>query len=291
MTNPVLSVCIRTYNQEAFVSEALDSVLAQRTDFVFDIIVGDDCSNDGTQSILQRYALNNANRIRLILGEENVGGPENLRRVIEASSAKYLAFLDGDDYYLDCYKLQKQVDFLENHPDFVSCFHNVINRYDNGGKKAELFLPLDFPSIHDCVDAISKDWFLPIHSVVLRREYVSFPVWYNTVMNDDFVVNLSVIMHGPYYYMQDVMAVYRHHKGNVSNNYSNQILIDTQLRTILEGFKNIYPSSYKDVFDERIRFYENRISFNQRERREPWRKWMRLKTYKKLIKNLLFRDK
>lgn len=289
MIDPILSVCVRTYNQELYVAEAIESVLAQLTNFDYEIIISDDCSSDKTPDILLKYAHNNPDKIRLVLGADNIGGPNNLRRVIESSSAKYLAFLDGDDYYLDSYKLQKQVDFLENHPEFVACFHNVINRYENGKTKPNLFMSLDFPPVHNSVDVISKDWFLPIHSVMLRRELIVFPDWYDKVMNDDYVMNLSVVLHGPYYYMKDVMAVYRHHSENVSNNYSNQVLIDTQLRNILEGFREIYPSSYKKVFDDRIQFYNNRISFNQKEIKEPWRKWLRFKTYKRLFKQLILK--
>lgn len=285
---PTLSVCIRSYNQESYIGKAIESALLQRTNFDFEVIISDDNSSDKTKEIISVYQANYPNRIRCIFGDCNIGGPLNLKRSIEASSAKYLAFLDGDDYYTDKYKLQKQVDFLESHNDYSACFHNVVDLYEKSGRKS-LFLPLDFPEDHDCVSVISNDWFLPIHSVVLRRELITFPRWYETVMNDDFVVNLSVVMHGPYHYMPDIMAVYRHHDCNVSNNYVNQILIDSQLKTILLGFKDIYPKEYAPVFDERISFYEKRIKFNVREKKQPWRKIFRLKTYKRIIKRWLMR--
>lgn len=286
---PLLSVCVRTYNQEHFVSDALESILRQKTSFDYEILVSDDYSSDKTQSILSDYKQRYPDRIKLILGDNNIGGPNNLRRVIEASSSKYLAFLDGDDYYIDDYKLQKQIEFLESHSDFAACFHNVVDIDERQNGRRSLFLPLDFPEKHDCVSVISNDWFLPIHSVVLRREFVSFPEWYDTVMNDDFVVNLSVVMHGPYHYMPEIMAVYRHHNGNISNNYSDQILIDSQLRRILVGFRSIYPEQYRSVFDERIKFYDERIAFNTREAKQPWRKFFRAKTYIRAIKAFINR--
>lgn len=286
MYNVVLSVCVRTYNQERFVSEALDSVLMQKTSFPVEIVVSDDYSKDGTRNVLLEYQAKYPDRIRLILGDVNVGGPNNLKRVIEASSAKYITCLDGDDYYTDCYKLQKQVDFLEEHLDYVACFHNVMNIYESSGTKS-LFLPLDFPSEVNAEDVISKRWFLPIHSVVMRRELISFPQWYSEVMNDDYVVNLSVVMHGPYYYMPDVMAVYRHHEANTSIQYGNIVLIDGQLKRILEGFSSIYPESYKPVFKDRIKYYEDEIRFYEDEMRHPMKKWFRPKTYKRMIKKRL----
>ena len=108
-------------------------------------------------------------------------------------------------------------------------------------------------------------------------------------MNDDYVVNLSVAMKGPYHFMPDVMAAYRHHMNNVSKSYTDQILIDIQLRTILSGFREIYPAQYHEVFDRRIAFFDSRISFNTREKKQPWRKFLRPKTYKRLIKKWLIK--
>lgn len=282
----LLSVCVRTYNQATFISQGLDSVLAQRTSFDFEIIVSDDCSSDDTVAILKQYQERYPEKIRLILGDVNVGGTANFRRVIEASKAKYLAFLDGDDYFTDNYKLQKQVDFLERNTEYVACFHNVYNQV--GNEFVSLFLPLNFKSIHTAEDVISKKWFLPIHSVVLRRDCVFFPDWYETVKsNQDYVVNLAVAMHGPYYYIPDVMAVYRHHDKNVSRQYSDIILIDTKLKRILEGFKSIYPKSYESCFDRKIAYYEKEIISAQKDKRHPIRKWLRLKTYKRMLRSFL----
>lgn len=285
-TYPVLSVCIRTYNQERFIAQALDSVLMQKTSFPFEIIVSDDCSIDGTRVILLNYQRDYPDRIRLILGEENVGGPRNLRRVIEASSSKYISCLDGDDYYTDKYKLQKQVEFLEGNERYAACFHNVMNINEKTGAKS-LFLPLDFPEEVDAKDVISKKWFLPIHSVVMHRNYITFPEWYEDVMNDDFVVDLSVALHGPFYYMSDVMAVYRHHDANTSLQYADQLLINKQLYKILDGFTTIYPQEYQSVFEERKAYYKREIEFWEGEMRHPYRKWFRLKTYKRMIKKAI----
>lgn len=284
----LLSVGVRTYNQERFVAQALDGVLMQKTSFSFEIIVSDDCSTDGTRDILLKYQREYPDKIRLILGEKNVGGPRNLRRVIESSTAKYITCLDGDDYYTDKYKLQKQVEFLEENERYAACFHNVVNLYDKTGARS-LFLPLDFPEVVDAKDVISKKWFLPIHSVVMRRKFIAFPEWYEKVMNDDYVVDLSVAMHGPFHYMSDVMAVYRHHEANTSIQYQNMVLINSQLSRILEGFSSIYPTSYKVLFETRIKQLQDEMQYYEAEMKHPWRKWFRVKTYKKMIKNIILR--
>lgn len=284
----VLSVCVRTHNQERFIREALDSVLRQHTAFPFEIIISDDASSDGTVAILQEYQMQYHDKIRLLLSETNSGGPENLKRVIEASNAKYVTCLDGDDFYTDDYKLQKQVDVLEAHPEYAACFHNTWYA-DETGRLYGLFNRPDFHAIHDAREFIRERWFVPIHSAVLRREYIEFPEWYNTVMNDDYVVHLSVAKHGPYYFMQDVMVAYRRHTQNTSIAYRNQIVMNAQLCTILENMKSLYPAVYAADFNARIAEYKAIIEELTLLQEHPWRKWLRRKTYTRLMKKCINR--
>ena len=284
--DPILTVCIRTHNQEQFIAQALDSVLMQITGFEFEIIISDDASSDGTVEILKEYQDAYPDKVRLLLNETNMGGPENLKRVIEASNAKYVTCLDGDDFYTDDYKLQKQVDVLEAHPEYAACFHNTWYA-DSKGRLCGLFNRPDFHAIHDAREFIRERWFVPIHSAVLRREYIEFPEWYNTVMNDDYVVHLSVAKHGPYFYMPDVMVAYRHHSNNTSRAYHDLILTDTQLCTILENMKPLYPAEYATDFDARIAEYRAEIQDLQLLQSQPWRKWFRKKTYTRIFKQWL----
>ena len=277
---------MRTHNQERFIRDALDSVLCQKTTFSFNIIVSDDASSDGTVAILQEYQQHYPQKIRLMLNETNIGGPENLKRVIEASKAKYITCLDGDDFYTDEYKLQKQVDFLEAHPEYAACFHNTWYADEVGNLKG-LFNKPDFHAVHDAREFIRERWFVPIHSAVLRREYIEFPDWYNTVMNDDYVVHLSVVKHAPYYFMPNVMVAYRHHGNNTSRAYHNKILTNTQLCTILENMKPLYPTEYASDIEARIAEYKAEIADMQLLQSQPWRKWFRRKTYTRAMRQLL----
>lgn len=279
---PLLSVCVRSYCQEQFIKNALDSVLAQQTSFPFEIIVSDDCSTDGTRNTLLEYKRQFPQKIRLILGETNVGGPNNLRRVIEASSAKYITCLDGDDYYLCTNKLQKQVDFLESHPKYPACFHNTLNVSADGVPLGN-FNPADFHSVHDAHEFIRENWFVPIHSAVIRRECIEFPDWYDTVMNDDYVLHLMVVRHGAYYYMPDVMVAYRHHDNEISVAYKDKILIDRQLKTILVRAKPMYPAEYAEDFDWRIAEFENEIKEETQLAHPIW-KWFNHKTYTRALR-------
>jgi len=128
-----LSVLIVTYNHERFIAQALDSVLMQVVDFDYEIVIGEDCSTDRTREIVIEYQKRYPCKIRLLLNEINIGGARNYIRAYEACEGKYIANLDGDDYWTSPDKLQEQVDFMDNNPAFVMCFtnSNIVDEHDN----------------------------------------------------------------------------------------------------------------------------------------------------------------
>ena len=124
---PLLSIVTITYNHEPFIAKTIEGVLMQQVKFPIELIIAEDCSTDGTRVICQRYAEQYPELIRLIMSDSNVGAIANERRAILAARGKYIAFCEGDDYWTDPYKLQKQVDFLETNPDYSICFHRFVN--------------------------------------------------------------------------------------------------------------------------------------------------------------------
>lgn len=110
-------ICV-TYNQAKYIRRAIGSFLTQKTDFSFEIILADDCSTDGTNTICAEYAAKYPDLVHYLPSEKNVGGIENERRAIEAAKGKYIAVCEGDDYWIDKQKLQKQVEFMDAHPDY-----------------------------------------------------------------------------------------------------------------------------------------------------------------------------
>lgn len=119
-----VSVCVVTYNQEKYIAECLDSLLNQETDFKFEIIVGEDCSTDGTRTIVQQYVDKYPGLIKPLFHKYNVGPVENIKQVYVAAKGKYIAHMDGDDMALPT-KLQKQFDILEENLDCSICVHNM----------------------------------------------------------------------------------------------------------------------------------------------------------------------
>ena len=119
-----VSVCVVTYNQEKYIAECLDSLVSQETDFKFEIIVGEDCSTDGTRAIVQQYVDKYPDIVKPVFHEQNVGAVENVKTVYKKARGKYIAHMDGDDMALPT-KLQKQFDTLEANPDCAICVHNM----------------------------------------------------------------------------------------------------------------------------------------------------------------------
>lgn len=118
----MVSVCVTTYNHARWVAQALDSILAQRTSFEVEVIVGDDCSTDSTVQICRGYAERYPDRVRLLTAEHNMGMRANYRRTIEAARGEYIAICDGDDFWTDEEKLQRQVEALECDTEVGLCY-------------------------------------------------------------------------------------------------------------------------------------------------------------------------
>ena len=124
-TPPLVSVCMTAYNHTPYIGRAIEGVLSQRTTFAVELVLSDDCSTDGTGAICRDYAARYPDRIRLLTGDVNVGMRANYRRTIEACRGRYVAMCDGDDWWCDPLKLQRQVEALEADPACGICYTRV----------------------------------------------------------------------------------------------------------------------------------------------------------------------
>ena len=291
----LLSVCMVSYNQEAYVRDALDSVLMQKTNFEYEIIVSDDCSKDNTVLVVKEYYDQYPNKIRILTGDKNLGYPNNQRRSLEAAKGKYIALCDSDDYWTDPYKLQKQIDYLETHPECAICFHNVMHIYDGNVAPRSLLNPLDFPTELTAEDMITRKWFLPTNSEVFRREYLSFPDWYDSVLHIDYVLNLLMSFRGTLHYMPDVMAVYRHTALSVNaqhndGEYGYMLYHSQTMKKILTNIKSESDSIYHPLLEQRLKRYDEEILHYEREvyyEKHMIPRLFRFKTYKRFIKKIV----
>ena len=133
--NPVVSVIVLTYNHRDYIGQTLDSILCQKVDFPYEILIGDDASTDGTSEIVREYADNNS-IIRAFIRKQNIGGTKNLYDLLQRARGEYIANCEGDDYWIDPEKLQFQVNFLQKNLKYSACTH-ATSIVDENGKKLE----------------------------------------------------------------------------------------------------------------------------------------------------------
>ena len=213
-----LSICIITYNHQDYISQTLDAVLQQVCNFDVEIIIGEDMSIDNTRKICAEYAEKNPGRINLLHTEKNLGMMRNFLRTLKACSGKYIAFCEGDDYWTDPYKLQKQVDFLEANPGYSACFHNATIKNERKDEEWEWImhdkgLPKDTFTTED----VLGPWFIASPSFVFVN-YPDFelPEWFTNCSYGDLPYMLLLTLRGSFKYINEVMCVYRLHDGGMT---------------------------------------------------------------------------
>lgn len=234
MKDPKLSVILITYNHEKYIRRALDSVLSQETDFPFEVVIGDDCSPDDTKNIIKEYRNNYPEQIRLVHREKNTGRPTlNVYETTMKCRGEYLAYLEGDDYWTDTKKLQKQVDFLESHPEYIACTHahrmiddnneyitdpetlKISDMYKWSGK----FTMEDFKT--------SGCWPGHYATVVSKNIYKNAKHDYTILYKahdfvDDGQILLFLLMEGDIFRLDDEMSVWRYVKKSGGNSWTSR---------------------------------------------------------------------
>lgn len=220
MKQPLLSICIITYNQERYIRQAIDSVLMQDVSFDWQLIVADDCSTDSTRDILREYKAKYPERVHLILQKKNVGPEANWLDLIDYPKTKYVLYAEGDDYLTDPTKLQRQVDFLETHKDYSMCFHPVKVLHEDNPDIDEIF-PVAEQRFHKKtlgMNDLLKANFIQTNSVMYRwrftRESVK-DIYPRGVAPGDWFLHLLHADQGKIGFMDRVMAVYRRHREGI----------------------------------------------------------------------------
>src|SRR3989339_387450 len=211
-----VSICMITYNHEKYISQAIDSVLTQKTNFDFQLIIGEDCSQDKTREIVINYQKKYPQIIRLLLANKNQGMMANWIKTLQVAKSQYLAVLEGDDYWTDRYKLQKQVDFLDKHPNHSLCFHSVEAFYQDQPDKTYL-IPSKTENFN--FKSLLQHNFITACSVMYRHGLVKkIPDWFLSLNIGDWPYHLLHASKGKIGFINQVMARYRRH----SNSYCSQ---------------------------------------------------------------------
>lgn len=264
MTKPLVSIALICYNQARFIEEAMEGILQQRTDgFDMEVVVGDDCSTDGTAQILERYQENHPETIRMLHLDLNLGMHRNWENTIGACKGNYIAIIEGDDRWDDPMKLEKQVALLQNNPDASACFSNAKVLLDNGTFAA-----------YDYVDRLGKDldtamFFelnfnpIPTCTTVFRAaSFNGFPKAYYASPFADWILHTLLIQKGPYVYLNESSSSYRKHDGGVwsgvrkEKQLKNKLLALQIMKELVEpGFKSKVEHAIRQQLDDLLYFY------------------------------------
>lgn len=207
-----VSVCVITYNHEDYIDECLNSILQQKTDFKYEIVVGEDGSKDDTRSRILKLLKKYTEKLLLLPDEGNLGMMPNFIRTLTSCSGEYIALCEGDDYWTDPYKLQKQVDFLEEHKDFSICFTNTSYLDTNSGELKKV-ITTD-RDVLDINDLFYKN-YIATQTVVYRAQDMVLPAGFDELQVGDWPLHVLMAQFGKIRHLDDHTAVYRVHQSNV----------------------------------------------------------------------------
>ena len=259
-----VSVCMVTYNQKDYIADAIESVLMQKTDFKFRLLVGDDASTDGTTEIVRKYAEKYPDIIKPVFHEKNVGPGNNSIGLYKEVDTEYVALCDGDDYWIDPLKLQKQVDFLDKNKDYTGVFTQV--KVVTEGKTETDIIPIQY-----CVDMWKTKGFFSVRDFIDYYPIAPVSVMWRWQIKDfssplmDFQTHLGDIAlayihakEGKTGFIEEVTSVYRKHGASMWRfdkeklDLSNKVVIN-YLNTYVD-IKKYYGLLYSEEFNNVI-FY------------------------------------
>lgn len=230
----MVSICCLTYNHEKYIAQAVEGFIMQETNFAFEVIIGEDCSQDGTRKILEEYVLRYPEKIKLITSAYNVGASNNGVRVFKAARGKYIAVCDGDDYWTDPLKLQKQVDFLEENDKYVMCGHYSKKITENNEIHYINFNPK--PLIYSFSDIMAEKntntatlTILFRNSIEINKMFISD--WFLKCNAPDKFIKLytTFISGKSMYVLPETMSCYRIHTGGIWSSLKPNVLKQKEL--------------------------------------------------------------
>lgn len=251
---PLVSICCVTYNHEQFIAQCLDGFVMQQTNFTFEILVHEDASTDKTAIIVKEYEANYPQLFRCIYQNENQFQKQNtlINILFPLSRGKYLTLCEGDDYWTDPFKLQKQVDFLESSPSFSGIFHETQIIIEPSKLKGAIY-GREAPDVCTPEDTISNGSLFHTSSFLFKKSAGIIPQWFTKVVSADMALFSIVAGFGPLKKIPEVMSVYRKHDASLTSssyviNSYHQKRIEL-IQYLNEHHKFMYQTKAKQVID------------------------------------------
>ena len=211
----MVSIICNTYNQENYIRDALDSFLMQKTNFAFEVLVHDDASTDNTPNIIREYEEKYPDIVKPIYQKENQYSQRigiTLNYQLPRAKGKYLAWCEGDDYWTDPNKLQKQVDILEKNPDIDICTHSANMIDSTTGQIIEKIAPISKNHVLSFKEVIARgksSVYVATSSILLRAKVFSYSYSFYKTCLIDYTIQLLGSIKGGMYFLNDNMSVYR----------------------------------------------------------------------------------
>lgn len=263
MSVPLVSVKVPAYNHERYIEACLAGILAQKTSFPFEVIVGEDCSTDGTREIVETCAKAHPDIIRVVTSESNVGPARNLARIRAACRGAYEALCEGDDLWIHPHKLQRQVEFLEANPDHVYCFHDTLFYREDKGARPRYYAPPDLPESPAVADVLERPPFIATASILARRSFLdSLPAWRAEVLCGDLVVRLWGPHAGRIGFLKEVMALRRRHAGGLSMRTGHRRMMEEAIKAY-RLFDEATGGRYARLVRDRVAFERQYARFGK----------------------------
>ncbi|MDR3243416.1 MAG: glycosyltransferase, partial [Elusimicrobiota bacterium] len=253
--HPLVSVSCLAYNQVNFIRQALDGFVMQKTNFSFEVLINDDASTDGTADIIREYEKKYPDIIKPIYQLENQYSKKissiSKTFIFPRVKGKYLAFCEGDDYWTDPNKLQKQVDFLESHPDYSICFHRANTFYEYGSNPSTTSHNMIAGRTDWSLEYLLKTDFIMTASVMYRLHEDIKELIPNNILSIDWYLHLLHAKVGKIGFIDEVMSAYRRHQGGMVSGNWNDVLLRHGMGRI-----NFRYNVYKNIADESKDYYK-----------------------------------
>lgn len=211
---PYVSVLMITFNHEKYIAEAIESVLRQRAPFPYELVIGEDCSTDGTRATVERYRRENPQALRTSFRQHNLGFRRNFVETLRACRGRYVAVLEGDDYWLSPTKLARQVAILDAHPEYAICSSRAKVIYENGTQE-----PVEYPltvKTEFTIEDLLRENMVPTCTAVFRRGLLlEIPAWMEELAFLDWPLFILLARAGDIFIVPEALAAYRIHPGGV----------------------------------------------------------------------------
>lgn len=254
---PLVSICCISYNHEPYIKDALNGFLSQKTTFPFEIVISDDCSKDNTHKIIKDYADKHPDIFRNVSSSHNIGSSKNFIYVQECAKGKYIALCEGDDYWTDPLKLQKQIDILEADESLMACCTNssVVDEQGNVLEKrwAKPIVPNSIEGKYTLRDFFNQGHTYPTASIVFRRSHFDeicekFQKTQNPYLGD-WTLWIAILCFGDMYYLDEVTCAYRINPTSVThgNVDARRLGLAKANFKIIPAVASILPEDYKDI--------------------------------------------